>query len=232
MDAGGRPPKDDRIMVSGIYFILRTGQPWRDLPKEFGPWSSVYTRFRRWSRSGLWSQVLALLTADACGEIRSVDCTHIKVHQDASNAAGGVEAQAIGKTKGGSNTKLAVIVDGLGRAVGLNLVPGNRHDLKAVELLMDKFAGCFVLADRGFDAKAFREKLLSLGATPCIPPRQTNRIQYHYSKLAYAHRHVVENFFARIKRRRRISTRYEKLSETFLAFVTLATVLDWLNFEV
>ena len=218
-------------MVSGIYFILRTGQPWRDLPKEFGSWSSVYTRFRRWSRSGLWSQMLALLTADACGAIRSVDCTHIKVHQDASNAAGGATAQAVGKTKGSSNTKLAVIVDGLGRAVGLNLVPGNRHDLKAVEFLMNKFAGCFVLADRGFDAKAFREKLLGLGATPCIPPRQTNLIQYHYSKLAYAHRHVVEIFFARIKRRRRISTRYEKLSETFLAFVTFATVLDWLNFE-
>ena len=176
--------------------------------------------------------MLALLTADACGAIRSVDCTHIKVHQDASNAVGAAKSQAIGKTKGGSNTKLAVIVDGLGGAVGLNLVPGNRHDLKAVELLMDKFAGCFVLADRGFHAKAFREKLLGLGATPCIPPRQTKRIQYYHSTLAYAHRHVVENFFARIKRRRRISTRYEKLSETFLAFVTFVTVLDWLHFEV
>ena len=219
-------------MVSGIYFILRTGQPWRDLPKEFGPWSSVYTRFPRWSRSVLWSQMLALLTADSCGAILSVDCTHIKVHQDASNAVVVAKAQAISKTKGGANTKLAVIVDRLGRAVGLNLVPGYRHDLKAVELLMDKFAGRFVLADRDFDAKAFREKLLGLGATPCIPPRQTNRIQYYYSTLAYAHRHVVENwFFARIKRRRRISTRYEKHSETFLAFVTLATVLDWLHFE-
>jgi len=220
------------MMVSGIYFILRTGQPWRDLPTAFGPWSSVYTRFRRWSRSGLWSQMLTLLTAEACGMMRSVDCTHIKVHQDASNAAGGAGAQAIGKTKGGSNTKLAVIVDGLGRAVGLNLVAGNRHDLRAVEPLMDQFSGFMAIADRGFDAKAFREKLISCDATPCIPPRQTNRIQYYYSKLAYAHRHVVENFFARIKRRRRISTRYEKLSETFLAFVTFATILDWLHFEV
>ena len=76
-----------------------------------------------------------------------------------------------------------------------------------MELLTDKFAGCFVFADGGFDAKAFREKLVSLGPTLCILPRQTNKIQYHYSKLAYAHRHVVENFFARIKRRRRISAR-------------------------
>ena len=76
-------------MVSGIYFVLRTGLPWRDLPKEFGPWSSVYTRFRRWCKSERWSQMLALLTIDPCSSLCSVDCTHIKAHQDASNAAGG-----------------------------------------------------------------------------------------------------------------------------------------------
>jgi len=50
--------------------------------------------------------------------------------------------------------------------------------------------------------------------------------------LLYSHRHVVENFFARIKRLRRVATRYDKLSETFLAFVTFAAVLDWLRFEI
>jgi transposase len=85
-------------MISGVFFVLRTGVPWRDLPREFGPWNSVYTQFRRWCRSGLWSKLLAIVSADACGSIRSVDCTHIKVHQDASNAAGGTGTQAIGRT--------------------------------------------------------------------------------------------------------------------------------------
>jgi transposase len=53
-----------------------------------------------------------------------------------------------------------------------------------------------------------------------------------YSKLLYAHRHVVENFFGRIKRLRRVGTRYEKLSETFLGFVTLAAIIDWVHLEV
>jgi len=142
-------------MISGIYFVLRAGLPWRDLPKEFGPWSSVYTRFRRWCRSGLWSKMLAMLSAEPCGSIRSVDCTHIKVHQDASNAAGGADAQAVGKTKGGSNTKLAAVVDGLGRATGLRLAAGNRNDLRVITALIDKLADCWVVGDRGFDAGSF-----------------------------------------------------------------------------
>lgn len=219
-------------MVSGIYFVLRTGLPWRDLPKEFGPWSSVYTRFRRWCRSGLWSKTHAILSAEACGSIRSVDCVHIKVHQDASNAAGGAAAQAIGKTKGGPNTKLAAVVDGLGRATGLSLAAGNRNDLRAIAPLIETLADCWVVGDRGFDAGTFRRELRAANATPCIPPRRSSKIQYYYSELLYAHRHVVENFFARIKRMRRIGTRYEKLSETFLGFATFAAVLDWLHFEV
>ena len=219
-------------MVSGIYFVLRAGLPWRDLPKEFGPWGSVYTRFRRWCRSGLWSKMLALLSEDAWGSIRSVDCTHVKVHQDASNAAGGAAAQAIGRTKGGPNSKLAAVVDGLGRATGLSLAAGNRNDLHVIATLIEKLAACWVVGDRGFDAAAFRRALLGVHATPCIPPRISNKIQYYYSELLYSHRHVVENFFARIKRMRRIGTRYEKLSETFLGFATFAAVLDWLHFEV
>ena len=219
-------------MISGIFFVLRTGVPWRDLPREFGPWNSVYTRFRRWCRSELWSKILALVSAEACGSIRSVVCTHIKVHQDASNAAGGAGAQAIGRAKGGPNTKLAVVVDGLGRATGLSVAPGNRNDLRAVATLINHMADCWVIGDRGFDAGTFRRELVAVDATPCIPPRCSSKIQHYYSELLYPHRHVVENFFARIKRMRRVGTRYEKLAETFLGFVSFAAVLDWLHFGV
>jgi transposase len=176
--------------------------------------------------------MLSILSEDAAGMIRCVDCTHIKVHQDAANAAGGAAAQAIGRTKGGPNSKIAAVVDGLGRAIGLNLVPGNRNDLRAIAVLVEKLTDCWVVGDRGFDAGTFRRELIAANATPCIPPRRSSKIQYYYSDLLYAHRHVVENFFARIKRLRRVGTRYEKLAETFLGFATFAAVLDWLHFEV
>jgi len=59
----GRPPKDHRLVVEGIVWILRTGAPWRDLPERFGPWKTVYERFRGWTRSGIWSDIFERLKA-------------------------------------------------------------------------------------------------------------------------------------------------------------------------
>ena len=219
-------------MVTGIWYVLRTGIPWRDLPPQFGPWSSVYTRFRRWCASGLWARLLAELGAGAYGEIRSVDCSHIKIHQDAANPAGGQTAQAMGRTKGGFNSKLAAVVDAVGRAVGLSLAPGPQHDLRACAPLMPHLDGKWVVGDKGFDSAAFRADLVRTGAMVCIPPRSTRRTDYYFSRLLYKHRHTVENFFCRIKRHRRIATRYEKLAVTFLGFVCLAAIIDWITHEV
>jgi transposase len=76
-------------MITAIWFVMRTSVPWRDLPAQFGPWSSVYTRFRHWSQAGLWARMQALLAPHACGDIRSVDCSHVKTHAAGANPAGG-----------------------------------------------------------------------------------------------------------------------------------------------
>jgi transposase len=228
----GRGHKGGRPMVTGMWYVLRTGVPWRDLPRQFGPWSSVYTRWRRWCAAGLWAQLLAELGGGACGEIRSVDCSYIKIHQDAANPRGGQAVQAMGRTKGGFNSKLAAVVDAVGRAVGLSLAPGSQHDLYACAPLASHLAGKWVVADKGFDSAAFRTELVRSGAMVCIPPRSARRTPYYFSRLLYKHRHTVENFFCRIKRHRRIATRYEKLAETFLGFVYLAAIIDWITHEV
>jgi transposase len=113
-----------------------------------------------------------------------------------------------------------------------DLPGGNRHDLKAIAPIVGTMSGCHAVGDRGFDSKILRGNLTALKAAPCIPPRKTSKIDYAFSKVLYAQRQVVENFFGWIKRPRRLGTRYEKLGETFLGFVTFATVLDWLRFEV
>jgi transposase len=101
-------------MVTAMWYVLRTGVPWRDLPERFGRWSSVYTRFRRWCQSGLWVRLFRRLRFHAWSKIRSLDCSHVKVHADGANPVGGQASQAMGRTKGGLNTKVVAIVDTLG----------------------------------------------------------------------------------------------------------------------
>lgn len=86
----GRPAKENRIMLNGIIYWLNTGIPWRDLPERFGPWKSVYTRFRRWSIQGVWQKVLAaLIEQDIVDETTlMLDSTTIKVHQHGSAKKG------------------------------------------------------------------------------------------------------------------------------------------------
>ena len=83
----GRPGANNRLAVEGILWIARTGAPWRDLPEEFGKWSTIYQRFRRWSNAGVLSQLFYLLAA-ALLDLRTVmvDGTYVKVHQHATGS--------------------------------------------------------------------------------------------------------------------------------------------------
>ena len=90
--ATGRPNKDHRTVLNGILWRLRTGAPWRDLPARYGPWQTVYTRFRRWQRAGVWARVLAALQAEADAEgrldrsLHFLDGTVIRAHPHAAGA--------------------------------------------------------------------------------------------------------------------------------------------------
>jgi transposase len=88
----GRPFRDHRQVVEGIIYRYRAGIPWRDLPKEFGPYQTVWKRQARWSKDGTWDRLLTRLQAeaDAAGELDwqvSVDSTVVRVHQHGATAA-------------------------------------------------------------------------------------------------------------------------------------------------
>ena len=93
----GRPAKDHRTVINGILWVLKTGAPWRDLPERYGPWQTIYSRFRRWQQSGIWDRILADLQrdSDAAGqidwEIHFIDSTIVRAHQHAAGAKGGIQ---------------------------------------------------------------------------------------------------------------------------------------------
>src|SRR5688500_11897842 len=96
----GRRRKPYRQMLEAMVWILKTGAPWRDLPKHYGPWKSVYTRFRTWSRSGVWQRVLDKFLEQQDAEHFSLDATIVRAHQDATGAKKGILSSSVDLEEG------------------------------------------------------------------------------------------------------------------------------------
>lgn len=93
----GKPRVDDRRIISGILHVLKTGCRWRDVPPEYGPPTTVYNRYNRWSQRGLWQRLFARLAASG-GVPRELllDSTHVKAHRSAAGGKGGSGRKRLG----------------------------------------------------------------------------------------------------------------------------------------
>jgi transposase len=87
----GVPRVDDRRVLNGIFWVLRSGAPWRDLPERYGPRTTCYNRFVRWRRAGVWDRLMDAVTEAYDGDIQMIDSTSIRAHQQAATAKRGVE---------------------------------------------------------------------------------------------------------------------------------------------
>ena len=126
-------------------------------------------------------------------------------------------------------TKIHAIVDALGNPIALSLTPGQASDISQAAPLLDEIEPDAFLADKAYDADALIETLDARNIRPVIPSK-ANRIAPRETDFAlYRERNLVERFFCKLKQFRAISTRYDKLANTFLAAVALICVLFWLN---
>jgi len=80
---------DDRKIMNAIFYVLRTGMPWRDLPERYGPYTTAYNRFNRWSRRGIWKRIFDTLASKSRDSLYLIDSTIVKAHRAASGAKGG-----------------------------------------------------------------------------------------------------------------------------------------------
>ena len=92
----GRSGEDNRLFVEAVLWVARTGAPWRDLPPEFGNWNSIFQRFRRWAKRGVWSRIFDALIEDPDFEHLIVDATIIRAHQHAAGGKGGFKIRRSG----------------------------------------------------------------------------------------------------------------------------------------
>ena len=137
--------------------------------------------------------------------------------------------EAIGRSRGGLTTKIHATVDALGNPTGFHLTPGQSHDLEGADVLLKDTPGQIVIADKGYDAQArVVQPLLDKGKRVVIPSRSTTKKPREYDRHLYKERHLVENFFARLKQYRAIATRYDKTARNFLGAIHLVASMVWL----
>ena len=145
---------------------------------------------------------------------------------------GGSGGQALGRSRGGFTTKLHLRCDARGLPLAIVLTPGQTHDSRAFEALVEDMARgtrCLI-GDMGYDADWLRQELLLRGVLPVIPPNPVRQEPIPLDRELYRLRNRVERLVNRLKQFRAVATRYDKTAESFLAIVHLAASRLWLRF--
>jgi transposase len=146
----GVPRVDDRRVISGIIHVIRGGLMWRDAPAVFGPPKTLYNRFIRWSRIGVFDRIFAALA----GESTSTDTVMIDATHRRQPAQKGAVPRRIGRTKGGLNSKLHAVCDGDGKPLILLLTEGQVSDYRGAATILRMLPDAKVLiTNRGVEAR-------------------------------------------------------------------------------
>ena len=227
----GRKPLDNRVALTGILFVLKTGLPWNDLPREMGCSSGAacWVRLHEWRQRGVWEVLQAVLLAELryAGRIdwsrAAIDATTLRALR------GGDQTGKTPTDRGRKGTKDHLLTDGGGTPLAARVTGANRHESTQLKVLIEavppvagkpghpKSKPAALLGDRAFDSQALREWPWERGIVPFLAKRG----EAHGSGLG-KHRWVVERAFAWLKDFRRLRLRYERTAFMHEAVLSVA----------
>jgi len=140
----------------------------------------------------------------------------------------GEHKQAIGRSRGGRNTKIHAIADAKGRLLSVLLTGGQAHDCPPAKRLIRRTRPPKkLLGDRAYDSADLRHWLGERGTRGVVPNKSNRKQPFTFDRKSYKQRHRIENAFCRLKDFRRIATRYDRLARNFLASVCLVAAIVW-----
>ncbi len=244
----GRPRQDDRRIRNGMPWKLATGAPWRDLPERYGPWQSVYTRFRRWTRAGVFNRLFAALQrqADAAGqidwELHFVDGPVIRAHQHAAGAKGGTRRRKrSGAARAGSAPKSTSAPKAAASRWPSCLPRARRMRRRSSRGACPRAPSSATVAvgpacargawsgTRATAAGPSGAAVVTEGFASLFLRKSTERRTGPFDRALYRRRHRVENLIARCKQFRSLATRYDKRGESYRALWVIALTILWIN---
>ncbi|WKZ34455.1 MAG: IS5 family transposase [Anaerolineales bacterium] len=228
-DGRGRPRVNDREILNGILWILRTGARWQDLPERYPPYQTCHRRFQEWVQAGVFEKVLQALVRDV-KERGKLDLTECFI--DGSFVIAKKGAEGVGKTKRGKGTKLMAVADRAGLPIAISVESASPHEVRLVEsTLKSRFTKerpGKLIGDRAYDSDPLDERLRKQGIE-LIAPHKTNRTKPRTQDgrplRRYRNRWKIERLFAWLQNFRRIQTRHERILENYLAFVLLGCMI-------
>ena len=235
----GRKPIDDRQALTGILFVLKTGIPWEDLPREMGCGCGMtcWRRLRDWNEAGVWFRLVQVLLAhlDDAGKI---DWSRAAVDSTFARAFGGVEGSGKNPTdRGRPGVKQHVLVDANGLPLAVDATPANTPEIKELLPLVDsagpldeatgepRHRPAKLYGDRAYDSEPHREELRRRGIDPQLAKRYTE----HGSGLG-KYRWLVERLISWLHGFRKLRFITEKTQEMQFALLNLAVALICFRF--
>ena len=229
----GRKPVDNRVALSAILFVLKSGIAWEDVPHEIGCCGmTAWKKLDEWQKAGVWQELHEVLLCKL-QQAHNLNWERASIDSSLVRASGGGEEVGPNPTdraKGGS--KHHAVVEGGGLPLVVKVTAANKNDITRLKPLVEAIPAVQgkrgrprkrpkkLLGDRGYDSEPHREWLRERGITPLLAKRRTP----HGSGLG-KYRWVVERFFSWIHDDRRLRVRDERCVHIHQAFLTLAAAL-------
>ena len=180
---------DDRRVISGIIHVLKVGCRWQDCPAAYGPPTTIYNRFRRWTIKGVWRRLFAALVELSPGDVQMIDSTSAKAHRSAGGGKGGPKSRRSAARAAVARPRSTPSSTASGRLVAFEITAGQRGDAPMARSLLEPLPNArLCLADTAYDADKLRAFLIERGTTPVIPNNPTRKNIQPFDPDAYKQR--------------------------------------------